>query len=1178
MGQAVIKPSRGAVVGEVDVGLEALFLLESPEEHSTVILKMVPDTPLASKRMREFKSRRIRRSQSLREVEMEEEYQASEGESQECSNSFTCHEGDKRRDMVEEQLVDVFYSAFHLHVPREAQSHLGASSNSSAHSTTACLATEDLLKELGDIFQVNETTLKLVEEEVKEKKPPRLTLHIIIHEAKDLKPKASKETSHPYCLVRVSGSTETFKTRVINSTLMPSWESQFSTGIPTLRDAKLMVEVWHEPQEAGVKQLIAMRDLREFSHLVRDAAANIQMKETRNLLGTVTVPLSELKDQSLEGWFNLVKSREDEINQVSTKESLKPNKKRGSIRISLKVSTVAELNHIGPHWFDAFLKKVIHHHLGYLSIYSNFRRGSKRWSERSIQSTKSSTRRNKINTSSNTNNKSNIIINSKHYSTSSGTSSNGSSPENEAVWDLLTPWNGLLNSTCQSLLDYYAATLNLTPPVTILSWWKVSSECHITDQAFLLNLLKIVQGYLKEERYSEEEIQEIRSSLKMWTSTQIDRLRNLTTYFPASTKYISCDQLKGMLRNLYALEADPQTRELWPFPKDLCVSEHVSEALTDFTKKWWESSLKNRGRNSPMATEDQQLVAAVSVAGEVFSFLSDVCSFYHDVLLREAKISYLRLTYILLTSELAARVRPLLIKIYKVPAKEKHNEADKRSLEAGTSVWQLYKKLENIEKIGENLPNEVQLQSGIRGYHKWFLGGVVRWQRRLFARTRDHISKEVEGDKFEVDPSYIRSSPSITSFNLIISSSASGSKSNFTIIKGLWQKLAWPYEVEGDKVASQLLQDLCGLGTHYTKLVIAKLDAKFREEDALKSVFLPAEICIGLNNIEYVRLEIESLPELFEFLEEENGRNKFSIVEKTVSKMEGAVLLLMDNIINKIKPVLRTAVVSSCNTGNEARLLQDVLDEGFRVLQQRLDDTNFQRFLLKIWNVLIVIFCDIVESNSTKQNAEYFKKVYNVLDRTWYFFTPTDRRGLEPQQAHTDEYQSLKNTLCNLKMATEFLIAKYYRERFDELKRSHQHIAELYVQVYFTRTGKLIIDVTMAANKIRRTERHPDVFVQIKLVPSDWFRNAVAKTKPQKIEDSTVFNEKFEFLISHADQGVKSGHLLFVMKTHQRFHSDKVICETVIPLDEIDMPTPNNIKPKVLNMNIPRNVDGLESG
>lgn len=48
----------------------------------------------------------------------------------------------------------------------------------------------------------------------------------------------------------------------------------------------------------------------------------------------------------------------------------------------------------------------------------------------------------------------------------------------------------------------------------------------------------------------------------------------------------------------------------------------------------WELCLKNKGRNSHDASEDQQIVIAVSVAGEVYAFLSDVCNFYHDVFYR----------------------------------------------------------------------------------------------------------------------------------------------------------------------------------------------------------------------------------------------------------------------------------------------------------------------------------------------------------------------------------------------------------------------------------------------------------------------------------------------------------------------------------------------------------------
>lgn len=45
------------------------------------------------------------------------------------------------------------------------------------------------------------------------------------------------------------------------------------------------------------------------------------------------------------------------------------------------------------------------------------------------------------------------------------------------------------------------------------------------------------------------------------------------------------------------------------------------------------------------------------------------------------------------------------------------------------------------------------------------------------------------------------------------------------------------------------------------------------------------------------------------------------------------------------------------------------------------------------------------------------------------------------------EYQALQKALHNLKLPTEILIAKYYKERHDELLQAHSCIAELVVRV-----------------------------------------------------------------------------------------------------------------------------------
>ncbi|XP_063882646.1 BAI1-associated protein 3-like isoform X3 [Scylla paramamosain] len=1065
--------------------------------------------------------------------------------------------------MEEQQLSDVFYSALHLHSTPDPLLQQAARRASAAVIETGLegAATQDtptmdeLQKELKDLFEVDEATMVQIKEQAQKKDSPHITLHVSVHEATDLKPKTPRETSHPYCIVRVSGSNETFKTRVLTDTLAPVWESQFSMWIPARQDAKIAVEVWHDPQEGGVEHF-SVRDIRELSRLVRGATS----KEMRNLLGSVILPLADMKEQSTEGWYHLSKSREEECNQMSSRESFKANKKRGSVRLTLRVATVAQLNLIGPHWFENFLSRVIQHRLGYLSTFSNFRRGRTR-TERTFRSLRS--------TSKSTKNNSNVLKSSRSCIVSNNSVSDGSNIDSEGMVSFSPPWKGTLSSTKVCLLEHYAITLNLTPPIIAFSWWKVCSRLVAVEQAFLGSLLKTLQGYLSEGRYSQAETEDIESSLRQWVETETDKLRNLTTHFPAYSKIVSYAQLQGIIRNFNAVMNDCNMKEMNIFPSSSSINQLISDSLMEFSRIWWESCLKSKGRNSHTATEDQQLMFAVSVAGEVYTFLAEVCNFYHDVFYREASISFLKLTYTLLTTELGARVRTLLHQIYSSSVKKKlarasgHCEADRYSLEPGTPVWQLYKKFEIIEKIGENLPSEVQQQSGLQSYQQWFLGGIERWMERVFARTKALITKDIEKDDLGMNSTGV-------------SPSAVETKSNFKIIKSSWQKLSWPEEVEVDRVMNPLLHNLCGLGTHFVRLMITKLESRHEEDTSRDLSFLSPQSCSGLNNIQYLRKEIEAVPEFFDLTHSDKGGNNFSVVTKTSSKMEESVSLFMDNAVAKVRPTLSRAVEASCDMGSEYHLVHDVLDKEFCVLRQRLDDTNFKSFILKIWNALIVIFTETVEKNATSHSAEYFKGVFIVLERCWFFFTPIDHTGLEPQCACTSEYLSLKKTLSNLKLPTEALIAKYYQERHEELLQTHSCTAELVVRAFFMRSGKLVIEVIMARNIVGTSRKLPDTQVTVKLVPNEWFQSGlIAKTKIHRKTDTPVFDEKFEVVVCPTDGGLKTGYLHFLLKSHYLLQSH-VIGEAVLPLDKVpslDFPEASDVKNQFLNMNVAKNSD-----
>lgn len=1031
-------------------------------------------------------------------------------------------------------------------------------------------------KVLREAFEVDEQTLTEVENEVLVREAPKMTLYIDVFEAKDLKSK-TKESSHPYCLISVTGSSQVFKTRVITSTVNPAWNSHFEVDIPTLNDAKLTVEIRHEPQDIGAEMRNGVPDFKEIKCIVQDAAANMRMKRAKNLFGTVTVPLEDVKDQVTESWHNIVKNKEEELSQSAPRESFKSTKKRGSLRIGLRVSAVAQLHHLGPHWYDALLHKLMYQHLGYLDSLDGFGRTSIRRS-----------RQRKGIRCSNRSSKSNSTMSSS----SSESSGSGSSIENEVLWPSVSPWPGTLSNASLSILKQYATMLNIPPQSVILSWWKVTSRLSIVDQSFLLQLLVILQRHIAEGNYSDEEMQEVRSTLRIWASLQEEKLVYLNNNYPATSRVISYQQLTHTLRGLKAVDSKPETRSLQIFPQDMSVVELVSNALTTFTKNWWENAIRNRGRNSPDASEEQQLVAAVAVSQEIISFLRDVCDFYQDVFIRESQVSFLRLTYALLTYELSARVRPLMIKLYKpkgdsqfsCDANEINDTAETNSstaLQVSNPVWQLYKRLEIIVEIGENLPEEVQLQSDLHGYHQWFVGGVIRWQEHVFRESRSMIAKEVQKDEFQSNAKSYGSAS--------ISSSAMELTYVFRIVTTYWQKLAWPDEAEGNGIAKQLMQQCCSLGLLYTKLVITKLEVILQEKTDPKVLLLSAETCRALNNIEYVCEEIQELPGHFGLAIE---NEKYPVITNTTLKMETSIKKFIDTVIKKLRQTLNQAVMESCEMVNETPLLKKVLDQYLSLLDNCLTRPNFERFLRKIWNVLVAIFVSLVESNCDKKNAEFFSGVFTILERTWHFFThsPTNSKGLDPQLAHTMEYQNLLDTLGNLKMPTESLVAKYYRERFEEQSQPGASLtARLVVLAYFTTTGNLTVEVIMANDIVKPKNYHeptpvlplmssgksPDTYVQVKLVPGEWFPNVRnQKTKIQKKSEAPVYKESFEFLISHTDTGTKSGgHLLFVLKMSHRVQADCILGEAVLPLEELPCVEPSamrSVTTKYLTVNLAR--------
>ncbi|XP_042236153.1 uncharacterized protein LOC121875623 isoform X2 [Homarus americanus] len=817
------------------------------------------------------------------------------------------------------------------------------------------------------------------------------------------------------------------------------------------------------------------------------------------------------------------------------KEEGEAGKDRGSIYLEGSVSSSAHLENKNRHSYDSLLARLVHHQL------------------------KNST--------------------------------NNNHQENE--WS--TPWNGRVNSSAAAALAQYAIMLDLNDASLQLSWWCVGSRVATVDAAWTLSQLHRVQAALGKNSYQEEDLAELRTSLVSFVCASSDRLKDLHTAYPPSSKVLAQHQLSYTLKALQSIQTHKGTRELLDQERLPHLHETVITSLAEHAKTWWMMMIKDQLRGT--VTVDEQITPVINIVDESNKFLTQAAEFYNGIFLKEMNISYMQTTYLMVSKKVNPCVRPLVMNIYnRMPAINDHKkDADdvQYALEVGTSLWQLYMNLCRLNKLGESLPIEARVESGVRKYHRWFSRGVMRWLELAIIRARIMIEKAVDLDSFELVDELCN-----------FSSSSTDTIAIFHDVKIWWLKLAWPDPENSAVLLAKILEDICSCGTYYSDLLRDKVDRMFCRQDNSSSVFITRQICVGLNNIERVRRELTGLPGHFGFdvlLEDVrvtgSGIGAATQLESTVERliynaadnMENKVNEFIETVIENIRPTLRRTVNQACDIQNAAPFLAEVLGPAIKLLHTHLHTSNFQRFLWRVWEVIIDIFHATVIENSEGRKASYFGGVHSILQETLRFFSQNEGIGLDEHTAQTTEYTSLIELLESLRMSTEALIAKYYQERHEEqVEDILPSKAQLVVKTLFTRPGKLIVDVLMARDIVVESDacsvssrsgphllHHSqlvDSYVKVQLVPQEWFPHAIHKTKTLRKQDPAVYEEQFEFDMSRGDDGVRAGFLLFTLKDYNLGRTNTFIGEALVPLADlpvVDSSQVHTVSPKYLKMTTP---------
>ncbi|CAL4061196.1 unnamed protein product, partial [Meganyctiphanes norvegica] len=128
-----------------------------------------------------------------------------------------------------------------------------------------------------------------------------------------------------------------------------------------------------------------------------------------------------------------------------------------------------------------------------------------------------------------------------------------------------------------------------------------------------------------------------------------------------------------------------------------------------------ENTLESECENFVTENDDQLLERELLLTSKCYGFLFDIVNFYNDTFISEVGISLLHISYEFLSTELAARLQPILTKVYSQVKTKVNDCKDQLTLQPDTTVWKLFKKTGRIIRYGEKLST-----CALSGYQRWF--------------------------------------------------------------------------------------------------------------------------------------------------------------------------------------------------------------------------------------------------------------------------------------------------------------------------------------------------------------------------------------------------------------------------------------------------------------------------
>ncbi|XP_026666615.1 protein unc-13 homolog 4B isoform X1 [Ceratina calcarata] len=977
---------------------------------------------------------------------------------------------------------------------------------------------ESLLNHLQNAFKVDNETHERVLDETKNMEPPEMHLNVEVIEAKELVSKDSNGKSDPFCALYLeSAPTRRYNTAVKTATLSPVWEEHFELPLEDSENDVLFLEVWDfDAAETVPEKMNKVKDVKGVRGLVK-LAKEIAVTATtgshdNEFIGRCRIPLKDIPTTGHTMWYSLEKKNK--------------SKRRGVVKLRLAFS--AEHN--------AQVAAQEHRHLIRVLLLYEI--------------------------------------------------------ETEKIEKYC--WCGRWSAPAEVLLLQHSAQRGLLARDVTLAQWIEYARIHQEHPLNFIVFNKLATDLLRPMENSLFSMDETRlfydATKKLLYSclNSIRKIRRLTTGDKNTMTQLSA--ILGILSSVSCLNI-PEDVNLFPekmypwFPdpdEKLSIMQALEYTVEQGGAEWFDHILNN---NFPESESDEDaLKLHIKVIQLIRADLQSAIDNYDKLFIKRINFPYARCLYIMYEK----RISDLCMIITEdVCGRLKRIEAEHADVELnlGTTLFEMYLALQRYATLGQVLCAEGQLEDmKVQNYHEWFKAGVAHWLDIAVYKALKRIDRAVEFDTLQAVDNTVQ-----------YSSSAVDTLTIFYQIKVFWTQLAWP-DVEGSYTfVAKIIDDICKCSIAYADKMAKKAELTTELEQLSESsvyekrFYVSTAWCFAINNIDYIRTSIEPLAndlgfqEIVDALAEKKTQEDADRCQQTLQliiinatdTVKNKIIELLQVVANKMAPAMNRFLMEGAElidtTSNSMDRLLQYLDSNLSTLHDNLNEDNFERILLVIWDIISDTLYQLVHSNLEKRRPPSF---YSNLHRTLHTLIRYFNIGAD-EVANVKVLEKIEYLLELHGLETADLIHRYHHERIKEQNELEEsEYGQITVRAQFVDTS-LNIQI-LNARKLRPVDSNGkvstfkrklhtkskqrlkewktstcDSYVKVKLLPEEKFADMkLPKTHVQKENLYPLFDEIFTIPLTSEQRATENAIVVFELKDKD-FLRSRFMAEAFLPFSDI---------------------------